>query len=59
MKRRKGILFYEISNYISRVVKMEEGIELAEKKEIDFVEISAKSGENITDLFTEISKTLC
>jgi translation initiation factor IF-2 len=32
---------------------------LAEKQEIDFVEISAKSGENITDLFTEISKTLC
>jgi translation initiation factor IF-2 len=40
-------------------VKKEEGIELAENKEIDFVEISAKSGENITDLFTEISKTLC
>jgi len=26
---------------------------------VDFVEISAKSGENITDLFTEITKTLC
>ena len=41
------------------MVKKDEGVKLSQEHEVDFVEISAKSGDNINDLFTEISKTLC
>ena len=37
----------------------DEGISLAIKHEVDFVEISAKTGASINELFAEISKNLC
>jgi len=41
------------------VVSKDEGMSLAIKYDVDFVEISAKTGESINELFTEISKNLC
>lgn len=42
-----------------RVVTKEEGISFAKENQVDFVEISAKTGDNINEMFAEISKTLC
>ena len=41
-----------------RAVSKEDGIKIAQRYEVDFVEVSAKTGESVPELFSEISKSL-
>ena len=42
-----------------RQVTIEEGHDFAEKNELDFIETSAKTGENINKLFNQLTKAFC
>jgi len=41
-----------------RVVSTEQGIELAKKLNVIFIEISAKTGEGVSDVFTELVRAI-